>query len=407
MIMTSFLYHAFGIVGYYYLRTLYEEGKVFFGIGQEKHRLRCSACSSRNVKLRGKTKRRFQSLPIGGKQTFIDFEIPRVECRDCGLVRQVKVRFADPRRTYTRPFERYVLDLSRHMTISDVADHLGISWDIVKDIQKRHLTKRYKRPRLKHLRRIAIDEICIGKGHKYLTVVLNLSSGAVVYVGDGKGGDALQVFWKRLKRSRARVEAVAVDMSPAFTAAIIENLPSAAIVYDRFHIMKMYNEKIDDLRRGLQREAEDNLQKSVLKGTRWLLLKNPENLDPDPKKREKERLEDALKLNEPLATAYYLREELREFWNQSSRAEAEEVLDNWIQSAASTGIKVLIDMARSLQAHRFGLLNWYDFPISTGPLEGTNNKIKTLQRAAYGFRDKEFFKLKIMALHETKYALVG
>jgi transposase len=180
--MTSFLYHAFGIIGYYYLRTIFEGGKVFFGIDQEKHRLRCSACSSKNVKRRGKTKRRFQSLPIGGKQTFIDFEIPRVECRDCGLVRQVKVGFANARRTYTRPFERYALELSKHMTISDVADHLGISWDIAKDIQKRRLTKRYKSPRLKHIRQIAIDEICIGKGHQYLTVVLDLSSGAVVYV---------------------------------------------------------------------------------------------------------------------------------------------------------------------------------------------------------------------------------
>ena len=405
--MTSLLYQAFGIVGYYYLRTVYEGGKVFFGVGQREHNLKCSACSSKNVKLRGKVKRRFQSLPIGRKKTFVDLEIPRVECRACGLVRQVKFGFADARRTYTRPFERYVLDLSRRTTISDVADHLGISWDIVKDIQKRHLTKRYKRPRLKRLRRIAIDEICIGKGHRYLTIVLNLVSGAVVYVGDGKGADTLKPFWKRFKASKARVEAVAVDMSPAYTAAIIENLPKAAIVYDRFHIMKMYNEKIDDLRRNLQREAEDNLQLSVLKGTRWLLLKNPENLDPDPKKNEIRRLENALELNKPLAKAYYLREELREFWNQSSRAEAEEVLDGWVKSANTTGIKVLMDMAKSLQGHRFGLLNWYDYQISTGPLEGTNNKIKTLQRTAYGFRDKEFFKLKIKALHESKYALVG
>lgn len=103
--MTSLLYQAFGIVGYYYLRTVYEGGKVFFGVGQRKHNLRCSACSSKNVKPRGKVKRRFQSLPIGCKKTFVDLEIPRVECRACGLVRQVKVGFADARRTYTRPLE--------------------------------------------------------------------------------------------------------------------------------------------------------------------------------------------------------------------------------------------------------------------------------------------------------------
>ncbi len=404
---TSLLYHAFKIVGYQYARTIYEAGSVIFGINQDKFKLKCPVCNSGDVIRRGKIQRRFHSLPVGGTATYIDLGIPRVECRKCGCVKQVDVRFAEERRTYTRAFERYVLDLSHHMTISDVASHLNVSWDIVKDIQKRSLTSRYNRPRLKHLRQIAIDEISIGKGHKYLTVVLNLVSGAVVFVGDGKGGDALKPFWKRLRSSGAQIQAVAVDMSPAYTAAILDNLPKAAIVYDRFHIMKMYNDKMDNLRRSVQREAEDLQQLKVLKGVRWLLLKNSGNLDQDSDKDEPGRLHRALELNAPLATAYYMREELREFWNQDSKEAGEEYLMEWIRTAMGTKIKPLMDMAKSLQGHRFGLLNWYDHRISTGPLEGTNNKIKTMQRQAYGFRDKEFFKLKIMALHETKYALVG
>lgn len=404
---TSLLYHGFGIIGYRYLRTVFKNGSVFLGIDQDRFQLRCPVCDSRKVIGKGKKMRTFRSLPIGGKSTYIDFAVPRVECLDCGIVRQVKIRFAEFRRTYTKSFERYVLDLSRHMTILDVAQHLETSWDIVKDIQKRYLQKRFKTPRLKHLRRIAIDEISIGKGHRYLTVVLDLSSGAVVFVGDGKGADALIPFWKRLKRSRAKIEAIAIDMSPAFISAVLENQPDAAIVYDRFHVVKMYNDKLSDLRRKLQQEAENPLQMQVLKGTRWLLLKNPENLDPDPKKKEKERLQKALELNAPLATAYYLKDELRQFWKQSSKKEAEKWLDQWIETARKTKITMLIKMANSLAAHRYGLLNWYDFHISTGPLEGTNNKIKTLQRQAYGFRDHEFFKLKIFALHESRYALVG
>jgi transposase len=125
------------------------------------------------------------------------------------------------------------------MTIKDVAKHLNTSWDTVKDIQKRYLHKRFKSPRLGHLRTIAIDEICIGKGHRYLTVVLDLSSGAVVHVGDGKGADALTVFWKRLKRCKAKIKAVAIDMSPAYIGAVLDNLPKAVIVFDRFHMMKL------------------------------------------------------------------------------------------------------------------------------------------------------------------------
>jgi transposase len=404
---TSLLYHGFGIIGYHYLRTWFSKGAVYFKIEQEQYQLRCPECNSRNVIGKGKKERTFRSLPIGGKATFINFAVPRVHCNDCGIVRQVKIRFAQFRRSYTKAFERYVIELSKHMTIKDVAKHLKASWDLVKDIQKRYLQKRFARPHLKHLRKIAIDEISIGRGHRYLTVVLDLYSGAVVFVGDGKGADALNPFWKRLKRSRAKIQAVAIDMSPAYIAAVLDNLPKAAIVYDRFHVMKMYNDKLSDLRRQLQREAEDPLQLEVLKGTRWLLLKNKENLDLSPFKREKEHLDKALKLNAPLAKAYYMKDELREFYNKRLRKDAEIYLDQWITTAQESKISMLVSMAKSLSAHRYGLLNWYDYPISTGPLEGTNNKIKTLQRQAYGFRDKEFFKLKIFALHKSRYALIG
>jgi transposase len=198
-----------------------------------------------------------------------------VECLCCNTIRQIKLGFADARRSYTRAFERYVLGLCRCMTIADVANHLKIGWDTIKDIFKRHLARRFKRPRLGHIKRIAIDEISIGKGHRYLTVVLDLHTGAVIFVGDGKGADALTPFWKMLKRSNANIKAVAIDMSPAYIVAVLENLPKAAIVFDRFHVMKRYNDKLSDLRRDLQREAQGPLQIKVLKGTRWLLLKTP------------------------------------------------------------------------------------------------------------------------------------
>jgi transposase len=320
-------------------------------------------------------------------------------------VQQVPVAFAEPRRTYTSAFERYVLDLSRHMTIQDVAGHLGVGWDLVKSIQKRYLTRRFKRPRLKDLRQIAIDEISVGKRHRYLTVVLDLVSGAVVFVGQGKGAQALVPFWRRLRRSGAQIEAAAIDMGPAYLAAVRENLPDAAIVFDHFHVVKLFNDKLSDLRREVQREASELQQKHVLKGTRWLLLKNPENLDE--RRNERERLEEALRLNKPLATAYYMKEDLRQFWYQTDKAAAEALLDDWIGRARASGIRMLQDFAKTLAGHRSGLLAYYDYPISTGPLEGTNTKIKLLQRQAYGFRDLEFFKLKIMAIHESTIALVG
>lgn len=401
----SLLYHGFGLRGYEYQRTDFEGGGVIFTINQSRETLCCSACGSQRVFSRGRSVREFRSLPIGGKPTWIRFAVPRVSCRTCGVVRQVRIRFADARRSYTRAFERYALELLRSMTIRDVATHLGISWDVIKDIQKRHLQKHFSRPKLKRVQRIAIDEISIGRGHRYLSVVLDLDRGAVLFVGDGKGADALRPFWKRLRCSGAKIEAVAIDMSPAYIQAVTDHLPHAAVVFDHFHVIKLFNEKLSDLRRELYREATDQLQKQVLKGTRWLLLKNPENLDHS--RREPKRLRDALKLNESLAAAYYLKEDLRELWDQPSKACAAAHLDLWIMQAEWSGIRILMQFAKTLAAHRTGILAWYDHPISTGPLEGTNHKIKTMKRQAYGFRDLEFFKLKILAIHQAKYALVG
>jgi transposase len=402
---TSLLYHAFGIRGYQYARTAYQDGQTIFTIRQEPHTCRCPACGSREVKHRGSVERRFRTVPIGSRATLVALPIPRVECAACGVTRQVVVNFADPRRTYTRAFERYALELSRSMTIRDVARHLGVGWDLIKEIQKRDLSRRFSRPKLKHLRRIAIDEIAVAKGHRYLTVVMDLESGAVVFVGDGKGADALKPFWKRLRPSKAVIEAVAMDMSAAYRWAVSTHLPEAKIVFDHFHVVKLFNEKLSDLRRSLYREATEVMHKGVLKGTRWLLLKNPENLDA--KKDEKRRLEEALALNRPLATAYYMKEDLRRFWEQPGKRFATTFLDGWIRRAEASGVKALQQMGRTLAAHRSGLLTYYDAMITSGPMEGTNNKIKTMKRQAYGFRDQEFFKLKILAIHETRYALVG
>lgn len=332
---TSLLYHAFGIRGYKYVRTDYPDGQVIFTLRQAPETCRCPACGSTRVQSRGHVERRFRSLPIGSRTTAIVLPIPRVECRACGVVRQVEVPFADPRRSYTRAFERYALELSRRMTIRDVARHLNVSRDMIKDIQKRDLSRRYARVKLKHLRRIAVDETAVGKGHRYLTIVMDLESGAVVFVGDGKGADALKPFWRRLRPSRAKIEAVAMDMSAAYRGAVSTHLKEAVIVFDHFHVVKLFDERLSDLRRALYREATDVMHKGVLKGTRWLLLKNPENLDAE--KDEKHRLEEALKLNQPLATAYYMKEDLRRFWEQPGKRFATAFLDGWIGRAEASG----------------------------------------------------------------------
>jgi transposase len=402
---TSLLYHAFGIVGYQHVSQQFQGGQVTLCIAQSRDRLCCSQCGCDDVWVRGHQERTFRTFPIGRKPVFVSLDVARVWCPVCDAVRQVKIGFADPKKRYTRSFERYALDLSRHMTIKDVAEHLQVGWETIKDIQTNDLQRRFGKPKLHKLKQIAIDEIAVGKGQRYLTVVLNLLSGAVVFVGDGKGVEALEPFWKRLRRARAKIEAVATDMSPAYTRAVRDNLPKAVHVFDHFHVIKLFNEKLSDFRRQLYNQASSDEERKILKGTRWLLLKNPENLDEE--RNELERLEDALELNKPLSVAYYLKEDLRQLWSQDDKHAARRVLRDWIKRARASKIGMLIKFATTLETHQEGILNYYDYRISTGPLEGTNNKIQLMKRQAYGFRDQTFFKLKILGIHETKRALVG
>jgi len=369
---TSILYHGFGIYGYRYTRTEYQQGALVFSIEKDPTSLRCPCCKGIQVIRKGTVLRWFHTLPIGSKQVYLKLQVPRVMCRTCGIVRQITLGFADARRTYTMAFQRYVVELSKRMTIRDVARHLGIGWDTVKEVLRTYLSSRFSRPDLKHLDLIAIDEIAIGKGHRYLTVVLDLLSGAVVFVGDGKGADSLAPFWKRLKRARAKIRAVAIDMSPAYISAVSTNLPEAVIVFDHFHLVKLFNDKLSKLHRELQRQAE-TAGKKVLKGTRWLLLKKPERLSPDHN--EQQRLEEALRLNSSLATAYYLKEDLRQFWQYPDKPAVRTFLDDWIARARASGVTMLHKLAQTLDGHREGILAYFDFPISTGPLERTNNKI--------------------------------
>jgi transposase len=290
------------------------------------------------------------------------------------------------------------------MTIRDVARYLGVGEGMVRGIDKSYLQKTFGKPRLRDLEVIAIDEIYVGKKNKFFTIVIDWRTGAIVFVGDGKGQDALKPFWKRLRSSKAKIKAVATDMSSAYYAAVIRNMPTALQVFDRFHIVKLMNDKLTQLRRDLQREAE-MMNRNVLKGMRWLLIKHPSHLDES--KNERVRLQEALDLNRSLSVAYYLKEDLSQIWQQSTKAIAAKFLTDWCRRARASGIKALITMAKTLEGHRTGILNWYNYPISSGPLEGINNKIGALQRMAYGYKDKDYFIAKLYALHLAKFALIG
>lgn len=294
--------------------------------------------------------------------------------------------------------------LLQSMTIEDVRQCLKVSWGTIKEIDKEYLLRHFDRPRLKEVRYLAIDEFAVQKGHKYKTVVMDLETGQVIFVGDGRAEATLAPFARSLKASGAHIEAIAMDMWPAYISWTIKHFPDVSIVFDRFHIVKNLNEAISDVRKALYRQETELNKRKLLKGTRWLLLKNQDNLSEE--KDEPKRLQQALEINQPLAAAYYLKEELKQLWLQPTVEAAKQFLGKWVARAIATKLPRMRKFANLLLAHRSGIFNWFDHLISTGPLEGLNNKIKVLKRKAYGYRDMEYFDLKIKALHTNRYALL-
>lgn len=288
------------------------------------------------------------------------------------------------------------------MCLNDVARVTHLGWDTVKSIVKSDLAARYAKVSLKGVSRIAIDELYLGSKAKYVTLVLDLDSGRVIWVAPGKGGDALRGFWQELKEQKAKIVAVACNMSAAYWSAVLEHLPKAVLVFDRFHIVKLVNEAVDEVRRGIARVL-DLTSRKFIKGKRYLLLRAREEVAPE----DEPSLKEALKWNEPLSEAYYLKEELRELWCYSSRAPAERFLRSWIIRAGATELAPFKRLAKTLERHFENILSYYEHPITSGKMEGTNNKIGRLTRLAFGYRDTEFLFLRILALHESTFKMSG
>ena len=394
----SFMYHGFGLRTVECSRTEYKDNGIVLNVQTRDDKLCCPACKSRKIIRNGYSVRRFRCVPIGRKPVYIDMHVQRIKCSVCGCDQQESIPFTTGKRHTTHRLEHLVVDLMKIMTISETAAYLGLSWSTVKDIHKNHLKHNYASPDIRKVRFIGIDEFAVRKGHVYKTIVVDLETGHIIYVGDGKGADALDAFFRRVRKYGVNIEYVATDLSAAFISAVRKNLPEAQLVFDHFHVKKIINDKVDKLRRSLYHSNLYEEQRDVIKGIRWLLLRNGEDIKTDAAKKQ---LEEALKINEPLAKAYYLKEKIALVWGQLDKAAARAWLYDWIKEAIRSEVTQLIKAGMSMFKHREGILAWYDKRITTAMVEGINNKIKVMKREAYGFTDDRYFELRLLALHDA------
>ena len=405
MATTSFLYHALGLQGYRLLRTEYRGGRLAYHIERAAGKRACAACGAHasRLKLDGRFEREFLGLPVGFKAQVIILHGHLQACSHCGARLREPIPFADGKSRCLRALGRFIVDLCGMTTIKQVAEHLKVSWDFVKDVFKAHLKQRHKHRRVSQVRYLAVDEFATHKGHKYMTTAMDLETGEILHAQEGKDAGALIPFLQKLKKAGIQPKAVAMDMSEAYANAVREVFGAAVdIVHDPFHVVALASEAIDETRRDLARALKGEDRK-VIKGTRFLLLKAKENLAPEALT----RLTQLMAANEPLYKAYLLKEELRHFWRLPDEEAGKAFLDQWTADARALGNKHFAKLANTLDAHRPGLLAYFAHRISTARLEGTNNKIKVLKRQAYGFRDMEFFKLRLYFLHERSIQMPG
>ena len=395
---TSVLYHAFQIDGVKYKSTAYEGSALIFNVEMSDKYQYCPHCRSRDIAFKGHKERRFHLPPMGGKQCFLNATIHRIFCANCWQISWLRLPFMKGKSRMTRSFMRMALDLLSFSTIKSVASFLRVGWDCIKDLHKDKLQALYRDIPLKDLLYVSVDEIAIAKGHEYMTIFTDVSNGRVIHAVEGKDIAAVTPFLKQLHKKAVNLKAIAMDMSHAFYSAVKQELPHVDVVFDHFHVMKMMNTALDDIRKEQQKICGN-----VLKGERFLFLKNYDSLDVNGM----ERLNTLLAANEPLFVAYTMKEQLRSFWTQESREDAEAFLKTWCTDALIQGTQPLRKVAKALLRRSDGLLNYFKHRISNGKAEGINNKIKTLKRQAYGFRDTEYFKLRLYHLHEQRYSLAG
>jgi transposase len=245
----------------------------------DRHRRTCRGCGARwfNLSLSGQFERTFIALPVGRRRQEVVLHGHEQTCELCGRKLREPMAFAKGKQRYVNAMAAYIVGLCTIATIKDVARFLGVGWDLVKDLFKGHLARRLKQRSLREVRLIAIDEFAIHKGHRYMTVVLDIETGQILWAAQGRDAGALIPFFRRLQQAGAHLQAVALDMWPAYLLAVQTVFPHVTVVHDPFHIVALANRAIDETRRELF-HAVDIPARKVIKGSRFLLLCGAENL---------------------------------------------------------------------------------------------------------------------------------
>ena len=327
---------------------------------------------------------------------YLDLEVRRVDCRQCGAVKRERLDFLVENALHTKRFALYVGRRCRTGTIRDVAAELRLDWQTVKRLEMDYMREQIRRVGTPGPKVIGIDEISIRKGHSYRIVVSDLERRRPIWFGGEDRSEAsMDQFYRFLGKKKAkRIRLAVMDMWKAFRNSTHQHAPQAAILFDKFHVMKHLGEALDKIRKAEYARLTGK-QRGFIKGQKYTLLSHPQNLTGTARK----NLKLLLAANKRLNTAYLLKESFGQLWDYNREAWARKFFDNWRASLKWQRLKPYEKFAAMIERHWDGLAAYCkpENKVSLGFVEGLNNKIRVFQRRAYGLKDQEYLRLKVLS----------
>lgn len=331
-------------------------------------------------------------LPLGPlKKVRIDFPILQIKCSGCGAYSSLRPPGIDPSAHATLRLMRAISWACRYLPLDEITTLYPVSAATARRYDKTILQRDLPAPHLDGLVTLLVDEKAVRKRHGYVTLVMNGETGELLHMAEGKKKESLQSFFDRLSPAqKASIEAVAMDRAGAYQACVKENLPAAVIVYDKFHLVASFNAALDELRRAEWRAANAE-DKRVVKGSRFLVVSNVENLDSD----QRGRLRQLLKINESLAAAMILKDAFKQLWTYIYPKAASNYLHRWCCLARDSGIAQMRKFAQSLMRAHDEIVAFCHYPITTARLESFNALVARIIRKSCGVSDLEYLFLKL------------
>lgn len=346
----------------------------------------CSGCGVAAAGYDRLAERRFEFVPLWGIAVYFVYALRRVDCRRCG-VKVEQVPWCDGKQQLTTTYRWFLAGWAKRLSWQGVAEAFGTTWQNVFRSVQHAVSWGLAHRDLSGIASIGVDEVQWRKGHQYLTLVYQIDSGSkrLLWIGKDRTAKTLLRFFRMLGKPRCgQLKFVCSDMWKAYLKVIAKKASQAIHVLDRFHIMQKMNQAIDEVRAGETRQMKADGYEPVLKHSRWCLLKRPENLS----EKQTVKLSELLQYNLRSVRAHLLREDFQRFWEYQRPNWAGRFLDQWCTRTMRSRLEPMKKVARTLRNHRELILNWFRAKgaLSSGTVEGFNNKVKLTTRKSYGFR---------------------